>query len=593
MGTKKGKGNVSQVVGTNGLKKKQAELESKGYSVLYPGHYITGNERQETTWNDFIHAQLQTASSAFDGGNGGKHRVATAFSSSGQEHKGGVDNIGTKDLGWMDWGAGNNIPNVVSLLSSILSYTAAGWKFNNDLCIGRGPEPMYHYTQYVGGNITEKDIPYLSADKLIRGLIIDKQRELRNISPSNDLSFSENSDFNVDDDEDIKRTLKEEISELQKDLEQWKTTSEELREFLNNNNLKHVYLSLSGDMQMLWMCFPEILLNQQAIDDKGNPVDSKTWKPKAVGLSYRPAHSCRLERMDKDNRINYVYVSNSWMDQPFVTSNGTDASFAAYPALSPTSPVADLQKAVREARQSNVSKEERPTRFIFPSYYPTVGRPYYPVPSWHSIFSGDIYEYLSTIISDRYNRKKNSNIIGRIIYIHNAFLQQLFVQEKVGSNTAKQDEIRDKLYKEINTWLGNRDNSGQSLIAFTFIGTDGKEHKSFEIVEVESSSKDSVAANEKETAEVSSIIFMSMGLDSQLLGSSPLSLLGKGGGTDLRERYLLKQIQMSPTQQILLQALEVVSRFNEWDDHLRWQIGREVMTTLDRSKTGITKQEEE
>ena len=84
-----------------------------------------------------------------------------------------------------------------------------------------------------------------------------------------------------------------------------------------------------------------------------------------------------------------------------------------------------------------------------------------------------------------------------------------------------------------------------------------------------------------------------MGLDSQLLGSSPLSLLGKGGGTDLRERYLLKQIQMSPTQQILLQALEVVSRFNEWDDHLHWQIGREVMTTLDRSKTGITKQEEE
>ena len=121
----------------------------------------------------------------------------------------------------------------------------------------------------------------------------------------------------------------------------------------------------------------------------------------------------------------------------------------------------------------------------------------------------------------------------------------------------------------------------------------GKEHKSFEIVEVESSSKSVADANEKETAEVASIIFMAMGLDAKLLGSTPLSLVGQSSGTDLRIRFGVKQVQMAPTQKIMLKSLEVASRFNEWDKHLVWRINREVLTTLDSSKTGITQKEEE
>ena len=44
-------------------------------------------------------------------------------------------------------------------------------------------------------------------------------------------------------------------------------------------------------------------------------------------------------------------------------------------------------------------------RLVLPTIYPSTGRPYYPIKDWHSIFGCDIYEYLSTIISDRYTRK--------------------------------------------------------------------------------------------------------------------------------------------------------------------------------------------
>ena len=112
-------------------------------------------------------------------------------------------------------------------------------------------------------------------------------------------------------------------------------------------------------------------------------------------------------------------------------------------------------------------------------------------------------------------------------------------------------------------------------------------------MEIEAANKSVADANEKETAEISSIVFMAMGLDSRLLGSSPLSLVGSNGGTDIRERYLLRLILKSPTQNLMLKPLEVASRFNQWDKHLVWQIQREVMTTLDRSKSGVTSQNAE
>ena len=64
------------------------------------------------------------------------------------------------------------------------------------------------------------------------------------------------------------------------------------------------------------------------------------------------------------------------------------------------------------------------------------------------------------------------------------------------------------------------------------------------------------------------------------------------GGTDLRERYLLKQVQMSSMQQLMLTPLYVISQYNQWKT-VDWEIQREVLTTLDNSKTGITTQAQE
>ena len=226
---------------------------------------------------------------------------------------------------------------------------------------------------------------------------------------------------------------------------------------------------------------------------------------------------------------------------------------------------------------------------IMPVCYNEYGHPYYPIPAWYSIFSGDVYTYASLLISDRKKRRDNANVIGRILYLNDEYVQRLFMQR--GDDT---DEKKRKRFKEIvddiNGFLKNRDNMGEPLLAYTFKDSTGQVYKSWEIVEVQENNASQAEANKEELAEISSIILFTWGVDSTLIGNTPGTTV-RSGGTDLRERYLLKQINMSTMQSLVMNTLNVVKYRNQWDTHLVWQIKKEVLTTLDNSKTGITEAE--
>lgn len=580
--------------GADGLRRTTRRLQDAGFSVL-PGTYAPGNGHS-WGWGDYVSAQLRCPTSPQN--EAAREQIPLLYASSGNEQI--ITTCGTPNLGWMEWGVGNRLPNVISLLTLMLPYTAAAWKFNTDLVSALGPKPKYRYTQYVGGNITTKSIPYADAGVLLKGRIVevmksiialrkDKaaesgQQDVETLVGEMGLSASDGMYA------ELEAEFRSQLAQLQAEYKTWKDTNAALTDFLRNNNLGQVFLQLFGDEEMFGLCFPELTLNAQQIDESGKPVSGRLWKPQITGIAVRPCHTTRFERMDKDNRINYVYVSNRWYDNPFVDMGRPVEGIDAIPALDTHAPTADLERRIREARQQNLSADKRPTHFVLPSLYPTPGHPYYPLNPWHSVYGGDIYEYAATIISDRLTRRHNSNVIGRVIYINNDYLQSLALQQNADT-AEKKAALRDRIFTEINTWLRNRDNSGQSLVAFTFTGSDGKEHESFKIVEIESASKNSAEANQTELAEISSVIFFAMGLDSRLVGNTPGSE-SSSGGTDLRERYLLKQIQKSPTQKFVLKVLDVVRDFNGWDpQHLVWEIDREVLTTLDNSKTGVTTQE--
>lgn len=577
------------------LQQRSEELQSQGYEAVLPGAFCTPKQGGSSvfSWGEYVHQKL-TASATMTGaeGNAARREVSAVFGSSGGENKAKPEGVGTPDLGFMEWGLGNRLPNLVYLLSKLSPFPAAGVDFVKKILVGRGPSPKYHYTQYVGGNITEKSISYASAGTLLRGQIADLKAKEKQMSESenqtsrsvNQLSESNNQFSQLANNSESEDS--EEMKSLKAALEEWKRTKEELQAFIDNNDLHKTYLEMAGDMSLMSQCFCELQLNQRQLDENGRPVPTSQWNPKIVGIKPRSVFTTRLERMDSQYRINYAYLSNQWLDST-QTLTESDRRIAAVPYLAADTAVADLNRHVREARQQRVSRKNRPTRFIMSPR--DFGGPYYADALWHSIFAGSIFEYAFTIVDDRLTRKRNSNIIGRVIYIHQEYLKQLYTQQ--GENKSKtMAQIQQEVFTDINRWLSNPDNAGQALISAVFTGLDGKEHKAWEIVEIESKANSQAQAEKTELQEISSIIFFAMGLDSKLIGNTPGDATSSGG-TDLRERFLVKQIQFAPLQQLMLRPLEVISKFNKWDPHLVWQIDREVLTTLDNSKTGVTKQE--
>lgn len=582
-----------RVNSADALRREQDRLSSEGYFAVPMPEGFTGHGGGAglpgEVWDEYLHTRMMSASCE-QGHPSPKRGFPTFHISSGIEVM-TPDNVGSKGLGYMAWGAANNNPNIVSQLSEMSPYTAASHRFNTDLCAGRGPRAVYAYVQYVGGNITEKRIPYKDAGVLIRGWIRDLRRELQkeeaetsggNAGIAAGGTTAAGGSLLADD-------LRQQIADLERDYGTWQTTNEELRLFEERNNLPLTYISLVEDMQQQNLCFPEITLNKRQTGEDGRNLPTSMWTPRIVGIRYRPAHTCRLERRDPNGRINYVYLCNQWNDRPYDTRE-EDYRITALPALDPQSPLGSLQHIVRETRKQNGSIRQRPTRYILPLAYPSAGRPYYPMPSWQSIFSGDIYEYLMTMVSDRNLRRKNSNVIGRILYLNAEYMNHLYQQSGADSPDEKK-KIFTELRQQINTFLEDRDNTGKPLVAYTFLGSDGKTYKSWEILEIEANSKQTAEANQKELGEIASVVFFAFGLDARLVGNTPGDT-SSSGGTDLRERYLLKQVQMSPMQQLLLLPLYLMKAFNELDSHLEWEIPREVLTTLDNSKTGIVNAEQ-
>ena len=602
--------NIVKVQSADALRSATDELKSQGYfPAPMPndfGHRSNSSGSEFGLWEDFIHAKLTCQEPGQP--KSASYQYPTLHLSSGVEVP-TPDNIGTPGLGYMEWGAGNRNPNVVSLLREASPYTASAHRFNTDLCAGKGPRFVYSYVQYVGGNITEKRIAFKDAGVLIKGWIRDLKRELSQLeAPATVLgdSVADNTSAlspQPSDIDDLAADIREQISVLEQEHEKWQATNDFLTNFAARNNLALTYLSLTEDMQEQNLCFPEITLNKRTMmtvkDENGNDklVNAPTsmWVPQVTGIRYRSAHICRLERKDKNGRINYVYVSNRFLDSRVFAASASDKAedgfeMIAIPALDPQSPLTDLERIVRETRKANGSIRKRPTRFILPIAYPSAGRPYYPVPAWQSIFSGDIYEYLMTMISDRNKRRKNSNVIGRVLYLNNEYMERLYFQRKADTPEDKL-KVFNELRNQINSFLMDRDNTGKPLVAYTFTGTDGKVYESWKIVEIEANNKQTAEANQKELAEISSIVFFAFGLDSRLVGNSPGDV-ASSGGTDLRERFLLKQVQMSPMQQLMLMPLYLMKAFNDLDPHLEFEIPREVLTTLDNSKTGITNAEQ-
>lgn len=498
-----------------------------------------------------------------------------------------VKGVGTPRYGYIPWGPNNDLPNIIFNMMSSLPYTAAGLKYITDLTVGLGPKLMYKWARYAGGTVKEELIPYEHAGVLLS----NRMREIRNQIKEEQESNKERSggeehyapailwkdalkppqSEQEEKPEDIPGTLQYELKRLLEDYKVWQHDWKEISKFIEYNNLNLHYQKCIVDDTRMDIYFPTVGLSLGRA--------SQEWEPKITRVGHLPVVCARLEQKDKSLHINYVYYSERWRQD--ATSELKAEDIVAYPAASYESMLSDWEELVEKHKKSAV--KNRPTWIACPIFYPSMQKPYYPQPEYWSLITSLVYNYASTLMVDKAISRQNATMWSKIIFINQDYLASIY--DLSGADTPEaQDKIRNGIFAKVNQLLQKRENNGKSILMDMFTSPDGKTMQySIEIVDIPTPT--SGADTKDELEEISSIIFFTIGVSPSLIGSIP----GKSssGGTDKRESQLLKQSQVSSRQRAYLKFLQNIHSFNKWDQHGVWTIRQQVLSTLDRSGTGL------
>lgn len=503
--------------------------------------------------------------------------------------------IGTPGKGYIKYGVLDRLPLDIYRAARALPYTAEGLRFLTDVTAGGGPALMYP-----DPDDDEALIPYEKAGAKLKKKIAELRKAIR--EEQNNTASQEPQDasqpvqagewryspekveyrvkkepakpkarWETDDAYDNVGTLEDRLHDYLEDLKIWDKTNTEWTEFKKHNNLRRHWQECCTDLHHLDICYPTIGLEQ------GRP---QSWKPKITKIGIIPGVCARMEQMDDNLHINYIYYSELLRHKN--TIQPLPGQMVAYPALSIYNRYDELQEYISANQKTKPA--DRPLWFCCPMLYPSGFTAYYPVPAWWSIFSSLVYKYATTLIFDKAVARQNSTMWGKLIFINMNYLQEYFAQ--IGAETLEAKiKARGELVGRINKFLRDRSNNGKTCTLDSFLGNDGKTLiNAIEIVDVPVKSS---ADTKDELEEISSIIFFALGLDPRLIGAVPGKGQTSSSGTQSRELYLIKMLSISPLQQQYEDFWRFVFDVNEWDPKAVMVIKKQVLSTLDRSKTGI------
>jgi hypothetical protein len=214
-----------------------------------------------------------------------------------------------------------------------------------------------------------------------------------------------------------------------------------------------------------------------------------------------------------------------------------------------------------------------------------MNKPYYPQPAWWSVFTSKAFDFSATILYDKYKQRENSTSWGKIIYISLDYLNMIFADEGIEGDKESQEKYIEELDANVEEFLQRRENNGKMMRQFMWTDQKGDEHYNVKIVDVAEASNDAIKAGKEELELSTSPIFLALQVDPRLVGVPMVA--ASNGGTALREMALLKQQLLSVHQRNYTYWLDSISRFNGWSEHCEWHIKQFVLSTLDRSKTGL------
>lgn len=361
----------------------------------------------------------------------------------------------------------------------------------------------------------------------------------------------------------VKVVRDEETNQAKKFIE---ITDGEAYDWFVRNNVPLLLQEIMTDLCYFGNAFPVLLADKR--DEKGS-------RHKIKGILHREAMFSRWGVTQKD-LINKHLYSAKWDENP-----AKDDIQESY--------VVDEYDAEDDIRRRLVLGKD--SRLCFPIYIPSPGRPYYSYPNWWSIFRSGWYDQIVSIPTLKKAILKYNLGVKHIIYIADEYFKE---KEQLLGIGKDDHESRKKLYddtiKQIGDVLAGEENAGKAIVAKKLLMQNGNGMSMEKLIEIETIKNDISGGEYLTDYETgANIISYAMDVHPSLIGATPGKNSNSLSGSNIREIFIMKQSLSKPMAYLALQWWPVVRKINGWDKDIEIVIQDSLFTTLDNSKSGEIK----
>lgn len=340
-------------------------------------------------------------------------------------------------------------------------------------------------------------------------------------------------------------------------------TNEDVKDFFDYNRLPKYYLEQATDMKHFFFSVAVVILNKDG--------------DKIVRLIHKEATHTRFEKVGDKGKIENMFYAN-WAENP------TDIKdIEVIPVLDLANPLLDLMQRTGRVPLDNgdTAQMTKDRKFAIVNMFPIPGTAYYPFAYWYSVFLSGWYDIKRLIPKGKKAKLKNGASVRYHVEIHEKFWEKMFTNEHITDKT-KQIERANKEKENIKKFLTGIENSGKLWFSgyYTELST-GKETSLVRINVMDQTKEGGDWIEDSE--EASNMICYAANIHPSMVGASPGKNKGSQSGSVQRELFTMKQSLEKSYQDILLEPLFVLKKFNGWDD-FKYDVPIITLTTLDKGK---------
>jgi hypothetical protein len=311
-------------------------------------------------------------------------------------------------------------------------------------------------------------------------------------------------------------------------------------------------MEAASDLYWFYNAFPEIILSND--------------RSKVVSISAQEAMNSRWSKQNPKGIIEKCFINANWADGGKIDSPETVIVPVIDPYYDPVSAV----------------QQRKEFKYIYPISFPTPGKTYYQLASWHSVYRNKWLSFAAKIPAFKEAIMKNQISIKYHIEVPDYYWSWKY-QDWAKMSTDERTKVRTTELTEFNKVLQGETNAGRSIMTTSRWDEVTKtKYPGWSITTIDDKYKDGTYIEDSQ--EASSHLLFALGIDGTLIGNSPGKGMGAGSGSDKRVAFNLYINMCLAHEHLILEPLNFIRRYNGWNPKIRFRIARKEITTLDQGK---------